>query len=182
VPTTRITEHPDLTPVFGPLDDGERRRIFELLEEADQRMTEVHGELAAQGSTWKAEGVLLTTEVSGQASIDVLVEEERGKLSFAGQLRPKNFFPTEEGMWQPGRPPLVMATDAWDVDGAVSVRFKTRVGGRPFTIQEQVEEIGERRYESAVIAAEAFARVCSKLARLAGSREAKVEAWKPDLE
>jgi hypothetical protein len=182
MPSTPISEHPDLTPVFGPLADGDRDRIFELLDEADHRMAEIHEELAAQGPSWKADGVVLTTEVSGQASIDLLLEEERGRLTFAGQLRPRNFFPTEDEMWQPGRPPLVMATDAWDVDGAVSVRFKTRVGGRPFTIQEHVEEIEERRYESAAIAAEAFARLCTKLARLARSREPTVEAWKPNIE
>ena len=31
--TTRIsTDHPDLAPVLGPLDDAQRARIFELLE------------------------------------------------------------------------------------------------------------------------------------------------------
>ena len=86
-----------------------------------------------------------------------VVEEPAGKITFSAQLRPRNYFPTEEGMWQPGRRPLVMATDAWDVEGGVDVRFKTRVTGRPYTIQEQVVELAETRYEGPVEAVEAFA-------------------------
>jgi hypothetical protein len=143
-------------------------------------MTEAHEHLTAQGSSWKTEGVVLTTELSGQASIDILVEEAGGKITFEAQLRPRNYFPTEEGMWTPGRPPLQMATDGWDVDGGVSVRFKTRVANRPYTIQEQVAELEEKRYGTAVEATEAFAALCAELAKLAHSREATVEAWKPD--
>jgi hypothetical protein len=84
-------------------------------------------------------------------------------------------------MWTPGRPPMTMATDGWDVEGGVSVRFRTRVANRPYTIQEQVVELEERRYESALEATEAFAALCGRLAELAHSREATVEAWKPDL-
>ena len=73
----------------------------------------------------------------------------------------------------------MMATDGWDVDGAVAVRFKTRVQGRPYTIQEQVEELEEQRYEGAVEAAEAFATRAGELAELALSREPTVEAWRP---
>ena len=180
--TSRIsTDHPDLTPALGPLDDSQQARITELLEGADARMTEAHEHLTAQGSSWKTEGVVLTTELSGQASIDILVEESGGKITFEAQLRPRNYFPSEEAMWTPGRPPMTMATDGWDVDGGVSVRFKTRVANRPYTIQEQVVELEEQRYESAVEATEAFASLCERLATLAQSREATVEAWKPDL-
>ncbi|HWE81169.1 MAG TPA: hypothetical protein VG265_05940 [Gaiellaceae bacterium] len=179
MPSTPISDHPDLAPVFGQLDDDQRGRIAELLGEADARLAEAYEHLASQG-TWNTEGVVLTTEVSGQASIDVLMEESAGKLTFEAQLRPSNYFPTEEGMWQPGRPPLVMATDGWDVDGAVSVRFRTRVAGRPYTIQEQVRQIEEARYDTPIAAAEAFAKACEKLAKLAASRDATVVAWKPD--
>jgi hypothetical protein len=179
MPSTPITDHPDLTPVFGRLDDEHRDRIDELLTEAHARLAETHEHLSSQG-TWHTEGVVITTEISGQASVDVLMEESAGKLTFEAQLRPSNYFPSEEAMWQPGRPPLVMATDGWDVDGAVSVRFRTRVAGRPYTIQEQVRQIEEARYDAPVAAAEAFAKVCEKLAKLATSREATVEAWKPD--
>jgi hypothetical protein len=180
--TTRIsTDHPDLTPVLGPLDDDQQARITELLDRADALMTEAHEHLTAQGSSWKTEGVVLTTEFSGQASIDILIEESGGKITFEAQLRPRNYFPSEEAMWTPGRPPMTMATDSWDVDGGVSVRFRTRVANRPYTIQEQVVELEEQRYESAVEATEAFASLCERLAELAHSREATVEAWKPDL-
>ncbi len=180
--TTRIsTEHPDLTPVFGSLDDEQRTRIVELIEAADTRLSAVRETLAERsGAQWNSDGVVLETSISGQASIDVLVEEASGKLTFSLQLRPRNYFPTEEGMWQPGRPPLVMATDAWDLEGSVDVRFKTRVAGRPYTIQEQVTELEERRYEGPVEAVEAFAALAEELSELALSREPSVEAWKPE--
>lgn len=180
--TNRIsTDHPDLTPVLGPLDDDQRTRIVELLEGADARLSALHETLLEQtGLTWNTDGVILETSLSGQASIDAMIEESTGKVTFSLQLRPRNYFPTEEGMWQPGRPPLVMATDAWDVDGSVEVRFKTRVAGRPYTIQEQVAEIEERRYEGAVEAVEGFAAVAEELVELALSREATVDAWKPE--
>ena len=180
--TNRIsTDHPDLTPVFGTLDDDRAARVNELLEQADARLSDLLEKLAATtGTVWKSDGVVLETAVSGQASIDVLVEEAGGKVSFALQLRPRNFFPTEEEMWYPGRKPLVMATDAWDIDGSVAVRFKTRVQGRPYTIQEPVAEIEEKRYEEAVAAAEAFAARADELIELALSRDPTVEAWHPE--
>ncbi|HEY4346434.1 MAG TPA: hypothetical protein VGM80_02520 [Gaiellaceae bacterium] len=175
-----VSESPDLTTVFGPLDDEQSARISELLEGAQARMTGVHEHLTAQGSTWKTDGVVVSNELSGQASVDILIEEANGKVTFEAQLRPRNYFPTEEGMWQPGRPPLKMATDGWDADGGVSVRFKTRVANRPYTIQEQVSELAEKRYATPVEAAEGFAAMCDKLAKLASSREPTVLAWKPD--
>ncbi len=179
--TAHIPEHPDLSPALGPLEGAQQERIFELLEAADAQISEAHEHLTGQGSVWKSEGVVLTTELSGQASIDVRVEETGGKITFEAQLRPRNYFPSEEAMWTPGRPPMVMATDGWDVDGGVSVRFRTRVANRPYTIQEQVVELAEQRFTTAVEAAEAFASLCEQLAQLARSREATVEAWKPDL-
>jgi hypothetical protein len=182
MPAIRIsTDHPDLAPALGPLDEDQQARIAGLLEGADVKMTEAYEHLRAQGSAWTTEGVVLTTEISGQASLDVLLEESAGKITFEAQLRPRNYFPTEEAMWQPGRAPMVMATDGWDVEGGVKVRFRTRVANRPYTIQEQVVELEETRYESPVEAVEAFAAMCAKLSTLARSREATVESWKPDL-
>jgi len=180
--TIRIsTDHPDLTPVFGPLDDEKTARVTELLEQADARLSDLQEKLSATtGTVWKSDGVVLETAVSGQASIDVLIEETGGKVSFALQLRPRNFFPTEEEMWYPGRKPLVMATDAWDIDGSVAVRFKTRVQGRPYTIQEPVAEIAEQRHEDAVAAAEALAARADELVELALSRDPTVDAWRPE--
>ena len=77
--------------------------------------------------------------------------------------------------------PMRMATDAWNVEGAVNVRFKTRVATRPYTIQEQVFEIDEARYETAESAVAAFVAACEKLAELSLSRDPTVAAWKPEI-
>jgi hypothetical protein len=74
-----------------------------------------------------------------------------------------------------------MATDAWDVEGAVNVRFKTRVATRPYTIQEQVLELDEGRSETAESAVAAFVATCEKLVELSLSREPTVAAWKPEI-
>lgn len=179
--TFRIsTERPELTPVLGALTDEQRERILSLIDEADARLVTVAEELAARSTVeWRNEGVVLALADSGQTSLDVLVEEASGKITFAAQLRPRNFFPTEAGMWAPGKPPLKMATDAWDVDGSVAVRFRTRVSGRPYTIQNQVVELPERRLDDPVAAVEAFAGICAELADLALSRDPTVEAWRP---
>jgi hypothetical protein len=181
VPTFRIgTDHPDLAPVLGPLDDDQRARSLELLEAADVRLSELASELAARSELeWRDEGVVLALADSGQTSLDALVEEASGKITFTAQLRPRNFFPTEPGMWAPGRPPLQMETDAWDVDGMVAVRFRTRVSGRPYTMQNQVVELEERRYDEPLAAVEAFCGLCAQLVELALSREPSVDAWRP---
>jgi hypothetical protein len=180
--TQRIsTDDPDVSPVFGVLDDEQRGRVVEQLTAADTRLTAVHDALNEQtGGGWETEGVVLETEISGQAAIDVLIQDAKGTVTFSAQLRPRNFFGNEDNPWQPGRPPLVMATDGWDVEGSVDVRFRTRVSGRPYTIQEQVVELEEQRYVTPEAAAEAFAALCGKLAELALSREPTVAAWKPD--
>ena len=59
----------------------------------------------------------------------------------------------------------------WDVGGEVTVRYKTRVAGRPYTIQEQVLELEDERFESPEEAVRAFAALCERLASLALSRE-----------
>jgi hypothetical protein len=180
--TERIsTDPPDLSSVFGALEDAQRARVVELFEAADARLTGVRDALDGRTEAgWETEGVVLETEVSGQAMIKVLVEDAKGTLTFTAELRPRNFFGDEEHPWQPGKPPLKMATDAWDVEGSVDVRFKTRVAGRPYTIQEQVHELEEHRHETPEAAAEAFAAMCEELAELAMSREATVAAWKPE--
>lgn len=183
MPTWRITEiaEPNLSSILGLLTGEQRGRILSQIAAADAKLSEAAEALRAQGETeWKWDGVLLTIADSGQISIDALLEEaSRGRLTFVTQLRPRNFFPTEVGMWQPGKAPLVMATDAWDVDGMVAVRFKTRVTGRPYTIQQSVVELEEHRYDDPTAAVDAFAANCAELAELALSREATVDAWKP---
>jgi hypothetical protein len=181
--TERIsTEEPDLAPVLGELDEQQRTAVTEKLSAADRRLAELAETLNERGGAgFATEGVLLEQEFSGQAQIRVMVENEKGNVGFAAELRPHNFYGDEDNPWQPGRPPMVMATDAWNVAGEVSVRFKTRVGGRPYTIQEQVVELAEKRYETVEEAIDAFAATCERLAELALSKSPDVAGWKPEI-
>jgi hypothetical protein len=180
--TERITEKPDLSPVLGELADEQAASLTEQLAGADERLEALAAKLnEAGGVGFATEGVILEQEWSGQAMVKMLVENEKRNVGFAAELRPQNFFGDENNPWQPGRPPMVMSTDAWDVAGEVSVRFKTRVGGRPYTIQEQVVELPERRYDTADEAVAAFVEACDKLIELALSKEPKVAGWKPDI-
>ena len=178
----RITEKPDLSAVLGDLDETQAAALTARLEAADQRLAALAETLNERGGVgFATEGIVLEKEWSGQAMIKVLLENEKRNVGFAAELRPQNFFGDEENPWQPGRPPIVMSTDAWDVTGEVSVRFKTRVGGRPYTIQEQVVELAEKRYETAEEAVDAFVATCEKLEELALSKDPKVAGWKPDI-
>jgi hypothetical protein len=182
MPAERITEKPDLSPVLGELEDEQANALTSKLAGADERLAALADTLNERGGVgFATEGVVLEREWSGQALIKLLVENEKRNVGFAAELRPQNFYGDEENPWQPGRPPMVMATDAWDVAGDVSVRFKTRVGGRPYTIQEQVVELTEKRYDDAGEAVDAFVAVCDRLIELALSKEPKVAGWKPDI-
>jgi hypothetical protein len=182
MPTERITEKPDLSRVLGELEEDQAEALTEHLAGVDERLAALAERLnEAGGLGFATEGVVLEQEWSGQAMIKTLVENEKRNVSFAAELRPQNFFGDEDNPWQPGRPPMVMSTDAWDVAGEVSVRFKTRVGGRPYTIQEQVVELAENRYETAAEAVAAFVAACDKLIELARSKPPKVAGWKPDI-
>ena len=180
--TERITEKPDLSPVLGELDEGQSAALTEQLAGADERIAKLADTLNERGGVgFATEGVVLEKEWSGQALIKMMVENEKRNVGFAAELRPQNFFGDEDNPWQPGRPPMVMKRDAWDVAGEVHVRFKTRVAGRPYTIQEQVVELAEKRYETAAEAVEAFVATCDKLVELALSKPPKVAGWKPDI-
>jgi hypothetical protein len=180
--TERITEKPDLSPVLGELEEDQSAALTEQLAGADERLAKLTETLNERGGVgFATEGIVLEQEWSGQAQIKFLIENEKRNVGFAAELRPQNFYGDEENPWQPGRPPMVMSTDAWDVAGDVSVRFKTRVGGRPYTIQEQVVELAEKRYETPEAAVEAFVATCDKLIELALSKEPKVAGWKPDI-
>ena len=182
MPTERITDKPDLSPVLGELEENEAAALTEQLAGADERIASLAEKLnEAGGVGFATEGVVVEQEWSGQAMIKMLVENEKRNVGFGAELRPRNFFGDENNPWQPGRPPMVMSTDAWDVAGEISVRFKTRVGGRPYTIQEQVVELAEKRYETAGEAVAAFVDACDKLIELALSKEPKVAGWKPDI-
>ena len=180
--TIRITERPDLSPVFGELDEEPAAQASDRLAAADAQLASVAETLNERGGVgFTTDGVVVEREISGQTMIKVLVENEKRSVGFAAELRPRNFFGDPEHPWQPGRPPMVMATDAWDVEGAVSVRYKTRVAGRPFTILEQVVEIAETRHDSVESALEAFVAACDRLAGLALSREPTLAGWKPEI-
>jgi hypothetical protein len=178
----RITEQPDLSPVLGELDEEQAAQLAEKLGAADASLTALADTLNERGGNgFHTDGVVLETEVSGQAMVKVLLEDAKGTVGFAAELRPQNFFGVEDHPWQPGRPPMAMDTSALDVGGEVSVRFKTRVAGRPYTIQEQVISIDDERYESAGEAVDAFCALCARLEKLALSKEPTVQGWKPDI-
>jgi hypothetical protein len=175
------TDKPDLSPVLGDLG-GDAEPLAEQLAAADAQLSGIVEPLNERGGNgFHSDGVVLETELSGQALIKILVEDAKGAVSFSAELRPANFYGSEDHPWQPGRPPMVMSTDAWDVGGEVAVRFKTRVAGRPYTIQEQVFEIAEKRHEAAKDAVAAFAAVCAKLTDLALSRDPTLQGWKPEI-
>ncbi len=182
VASERITERPDLSPVLGELEEEQAAALTAQLAGADERLAALADKLNENGGVgFTTEGVVLEQEWSGQALIKTMVENEKRNVGFAAELRPQNFFGDENTPWQPGRPRMVMSTEAWDVAGEVSVRFKTRVGGRPYTIQEQVVEVAEKRYESAEAAVAAFVAACDRLIELALSKPPKVAGWKPEI-
>src|SRR5579884_753611 len=161
----------DLEPVFGALDAETRERVLAELRRGDEALRAVAAELGIE-----SEGLVLSTYPSGQTEVAATLRAAGGKLSFEVGLRPRNFF-SPHNPWRPGQPPRPMQTDAWDVDGAVNVMVRRLVGQHKYTIQEQAEELETTRYESPVEAAAALAACCERLAELARSREATVEAW-----
>lgn len=178
----RVTENPDLSPVFGELDDERAASVQERLAAVDAQLSALAGELNEQGGVgFATEGVLLETELSGQAMVKVLVENAKRNVTLGAEIRPANFFGDEENPWHPGQPPMKMWTETWDVEGALSVRFKTRVAGRPYTIQEQMVEIPDKRFVTIDATLKAFAAAADKLVELARSREPTLQAWKPEI-
>lgn len=180
---TRISgESPDLAPVLGELDAEQAGKLRAELAAADERLTGLIATLDGRGGNgFRSDGVVLEEEPSGQAMIRILLEDAKGAVGFSAELRPGNFFPDEFNPWQPGRPPMVMDTTGWDVGGEVTVRYKTRVAGRPYTIQEQLLEFEDERHETAEEAVAAFAALCERLAELALSRDPTLQGWKPDI-
>jgi hypothetical protein len=162
----------DLAPVFGALDDETKGRVLDELRRAEATLAAVRDELGLEG-----DALTLHRYPSGQTEVATELKGAAGKLTFEAGLRPRNFF--SEVPWQPGHAPRSMMTDAWDVDGAVRVMVRRLVGTHKYTIQETPEEIEEERFTSPVEAAAALAAAAERLAELARSREASVEAWAP---
>src|SRR5579871_1489998 len=92
------TDKPDLSPVFGELDDDAAAKLGEILAGADARITgtveKLNEQVADAGFT--TEGVILDTELSGQAMIHVLFENTKRSVTFTAELRPHNFYGDEE--------------------------------------------------------------------------------------
>ena len=162
----------DLAPVFGQLDDETKAKVLSELRRAEATLTALRDDLGLEGTP-----LTLERYPSGQTEVATGLQGAAGKLTFEAGLRPRNFF--SQTPWQPGHAPRAMMTDAWDVDGAVRVMVRRLVGTHKYTIQETPEEIEEQRYESPVEAAAALAAVAERLAELARSREATVDAWAP---
>jgi hypothetical protein len=174
----RITEKPELAPVLGELEEGQQTNVLEQLEEADARLAALRDELAERSGrdSWTTTGVALERLESGQARILGEVDDAGEGMTFQLELRPRNFF-NEDNPWRPGQPPRPMATDAWDLEGAVLVMRQTRISGRKYTVQETAEELPEARYTSVDEAVGAFAAMAEELAGLALSRDPLPSAW-----
>jgi len=180
--TTRISENPDLTAVFGELDDDRKASIKEQLEAADKRLAELRDTLNERsGREWDTTGVSLETYDSGQAMVTAIVKDEAEGITFTAELRPGNFF-DDTRPWRPGEPPRAMATDAWDVEGEVQVMTQTRVQGRKYTVQESAAELPEQRHETPETAVSALATYVDELCELALSRDPVAKSWQSDGE
>ncbi len=93
MPTERITEQPDLSPVLGELDEEQAAALTAKLAAADEQLAALADTLNERGGVgFSTEGVVLEREWSGQALIKVLVENEKRNVGFGAELRPQNFF------------------------------------------------------------------------------------------
>jgi hypothetical protein len=173
---------PDLTVVFGELDDARRAAVQEQLDAAGATLTQLAATLSERsGRTWATSGTGIEVYDSGQAMVTGSVEDDSEGITFTLELRPGNFF-DDERPWRPGEAPRPMSTDAWDVEGEALVLKVTRVSGRKYTIQETAAELEEQRFDTPEAAAAAFARYASDLAELAVSREPVAASWQSDID
>ena len=165
------TENPDLTTVFGELEDSRRRAVVMELARAEDCLLGLRDELIARtGDAWQSDALCLHTVTSGHASIDGYVEND--ELTFAVELRPRGSRALSPS--QPGDPPQAMPTDAWDVEAMVFV-----VSDAPVNYgQDTAAELPAGRHERAEEAAAALADVCAELRRLALARPAEAAAWR----
>ena len=173
---------PDLSRVFGELDDERKALIQEQLDIAGKRLTDLAATLGERsGRSWKTNGVNVEVYESGQAMVNGAVEDPAEGITFSVELRPGNFF-DDERPWRPGEAPRLMATDAWDVEGEALVLKVTRVSGRKYTIQESAAELEEQRYDTPEGAAAALVQFASDLAELALSRDPVAASWQSDID
>src|SRR4051812_28145863 len=173
---------PDLSVVFGELDDARGASVQEQLDAAGATLTQLAAALGVRsGRTWETNGAGIEVYDSGQAMVTGSVKDDSEGITFALELRPGNFF-DDDRPWRPGEAPRPMSTDAWDVEGEALVLKVTRVSGRKYTIQETAAELEEQRFDTPEAAAAAFAQCASDLAELALSREPVAASWQSDID
>jgi hypothetical protein len=173
---------PDLSVVFGELDDAQRVHVQEQLDLAGARLTELAATLAERsGRPWETSGVNVELYDSGQAMVNGVVDDPVDGITFTVELRPSNFF-DDERPWRPGEMPRPMATDAWDVEGEALVLKVVRISGRKYTIQESAAELEEQRHYTPETAAEALASCAERLAELALARGPVAVSWQSDVD
>ena len=157
------TERPDLAPILGELDEGAADKLLDDLRRADAKLASTTDELNARG------GADFATEGSRAGERDLraddgqglLVENAKGSVGFSAELRPRNFYGDEQNPWQPGRPPMRMATDAWDLLRALSKRLQD--ARRNEAVHDPGAGLRDRR--SALRDAESASRRSSRPAR-----------------
>jgi hypothetical protein len=176
-------ESHDISLVLGELDDERRAQIQEQLDAASNRLEKLKATLAERSgrSSWTTRGVHVEVFESGQSMIKGAVKDPEEQMEFNVELRPSNFF-DEARPWRPGEPPRPMSSDAWDVEGEALVNRVAKVSGRKYTIQENVAELDEQRFDSPDDAVAAFVKYVNDLAELALSREPTTEAWQSDVD
>jgi hypothetical protein len=173
----------DISLVLGDLEGDRRTQIQEQLDAAGSRLEELKASLAERSgrSSWTTRGVYVEVFESGQSMIKGAVKDPEEQMEFNVELRPSNFF-DEARPWRPGEPPRPMSSSAWDVEGEALVNRVAKVSGRKYTIQENVAELDEQRFDSPEDAVAAFAQYVNELAELALSRDPTTEAWKSDVD
>ncbi len=177
-----VAPPPDLSVVFGELDNDRKAAIQEQLDVADKCLTDLAATLGERsGRVWETTEVHIEVYESGQAMITGVVEDPAEGITFNVELRPRNFF-EDERPWRPGEAPRSMSTDAWDVEGEALVMKVTKVSGRKYTIQESAADLEEQRYDTPEAAAAAFVSYAEQLAELALSRDPVAVSWQSDVD
>jgi hypothetical protein len=181
---TQTTEEHDIALVLGDLTDEQRSTIDQQLDAVGAKLTELTATLAERSGrdTWQTGGVRVELFESGQTMIKGAVEDTDVDIEFNVELRPSNFFDETDRPWRPGQPPRPMSSSAWDVEGEALVMRVAKVSGRKYTIQENVAELDEQRFDTPEEAVAAFAKYVDDLAELALSREPTTEAWQSDVD
>jgi hypothetical protein len=173
----------DISLVLGDLEGDRRAQIQEQLDAAGSRLQELMASLAEKSgrTSWATRGVYVEVFESGQSMIKGAVRDPEEQMEFNVELRPSNFF-DEARPWRPGEPPRPMSSSAWDVEGEALVNRVAKVSGRKYTIQENVAELDEQRFDSPEDAVAAFVKYVNELAELALSREPTTAAWQSDVD